>query len=238
MKTKITLLALTLFAFCPSARGSDQKAPLNKLTASYYHFSSGKNGVDANLRHTFKTSTAWIGAYRESSGFDQVRLGYEYDYHHEWLTVVPSALAATHGFLGGSVYAEAGRRLFGIAGAGRTNLRPYWNLSFDPNDYAQAGLGYRDAAGNTISVYAIHDDRLKTGQTNTHVYVRRFFPHDWRVTLDIFREQGHGDGGIFVKDWAKSADVDWHRWFIRVAVDPHVNYTADRQLRIASGLRF
>jgi hypothetical protein len=128
--------------------------------------------------------------------------------------------------------------VFGIAGAGRTNLRPYWNLSFDPNDYVQAGMGYRDASGNTVSVYAIHDDRLKTGQTNTHVYVRRFFPHDWRVTVDIFREQGHGDQGIFVKSWAKSADVDWHRWFIRVAEDPHVNYTADRQLRVATGLRF
>ena len=77
--------------------------PPNKLTVAYYDFSSGKNGFDINLRHTFKTSTAWIGGYRESTGFDQARVGYEYDYHHEWLTVVPSALAATRGFVGASL---------------------------------------------------------------------------------------------------------------------------------------
>jgi hypothetical protein len=99
-------------------------------------------------------------------------------------------------------------------------------------------MGYRDAEGNTLSVYAIRDNRLDTGQTNTHIYVRRHFPHEWRVTADIFREQGHGDGGIVVKAWAKSVDVDWRRWFVRVASDPHVNYTADRQFRIAAGLRF
>jgi hypothetical protein len=35
-----------------------------------------------------------------------------------------------------------------------------------------------------------------------------------------------------------SVDVDWRRWFLRVAEDPHVNYTPDRQLRVATGLRF
>ncbi len=60
--------------------------PPNKLTFSYYDFSSGKEGVDINLRHTFKSSTAWIGGYRENSGFDQARVGYQYDYHHNWLT--------------------------------------------------------------------------------------------------------------------------------------------------------
>jgi hypothetical protein len=210
----------------------------NKLTVSYYHFSSGRDGADVNLRHTFKTSTAWVGAYHESEGFNQVRVGYEYDYRHEWLTLAPSALGATHGFLGGSLYSEAGRRIFAIGGAGRTNLRPYWNLSFDPNDYIQLGAGYRDAAGNTISVYSIHDDRLHTGQTNTHIYFRRYLPHEWRLTFDVFREQGHGDGHLMVKAWAESADVDYRRWFTRLAWDPHVNYTADRQFRVAAGLRF
>jgi len=126
---------------------------LNKLTFSYYNFSSGKQGADINVRHTFKSSTAWIGGYRETAGFGQARLGYEYDYHHDWLTFVPSAQAATRGFLGASVYGEAGRRFFGIGGFGRTNLRPYWNLGFDPNDYVEFGAGYRDSDGNTISTY-------------------------------------------------------------------------------------
>jgi hypothetical protein len=211
---------------------------LNKLTLSYYDFSSEKEGVDINLRHTFKSSTAWIGAYGESGGFDQVRVGYEYDYRRDWLTFVPSAQAATHGFLGVSLYSEAGRRLFGIVGMGRTNLRPYWNLGFDPNDYVQLGAGYRDDAGNTMSVYAIRDNRLETGQTNTHVVFRRYLPGDWRLTADLVREHGNGDDGLVVRAWAISGDVDWRRWFVRVAWDPHVNYTPDRQVRVATGLRF
>jgi hypothetical protein len=130
----ICCLLITAFVYAADDPGSPPGPPLNKLTIAYYHFSSGKGGVDVNLRHTFKTSTAWIGNYTEGTGFDQGRIGYEYDYHHNWLTFIPSAQAATHGFLGASFYSEAGRPLFAIAGLGRTNLRPYWNLGFDPND--------------------------------------------------------------------------------------------------------
>jgi hypothetical protein len=210
----------------------------NKLTFAFYDFSSGKTGVDLNVRHTFQSSTAWIGGYRQSDRFDQVRLGYEYDYHRGWLTLVPSAQAASHGFLGATIYGEAGRPCYGIGGAGRTNLHTYWNLGFDPNDYVQFGGGCRDHSGNSVSVAAIHDNRLDTGQTNTHILVRRYLPGDWRVTIDVVRESGRDGADLVVRAWAVSADVDWRRWFIRVAEDPHVNYTADRQLRVAAGLRF
>jgi hypothetical protein len=235
-------LLLASLSICQTALATDDApkpaTPSNKLTVAYYDFSSGKNGVDINLRHTFKTSTAWIGGYRESSGFDQARVGYEYDYHREWLTLVPSAQAATRGFVGASLYAETGGRLFAIGGMGVTNLHPYWNLGFDPNDYIQAGAGYRSEAGNSVLVYAIHDDRLGTGQTNTHIFFRRYLPREWRLTLDLINEHGHGDDGLVVHDWATSVDVDWRRWFARVAHDPHVNYTPDRQWRVAAGLRF
>jgi hypothetical protein len=218
---------------------SPQPAPTpNKLTLAYYDFSSGRTGVDINLRHTFSTSTAWVGFYREDDGFDQARAGYEYDYHGHGITFVPSAQVASHGFFGATVYGEVGTRVFAIAGAGRTNLEPYWNLGFDPNDYVQFGGGYRDRAGNAVSVYSIHDIRLDTGQTNTHLYFRRYVSADWRLTLDVVRERGTGDDDIEVRSWAASLDVDWRRWFVRVAEDPHVNYTADRQLRVAGGLRF
>jgi hypothetical protein len=221
-----------------AAPAKSSTPPSNKLTLAYYDFSSGKTGVDVNVRHTFQSSTAWIGGYRESDRFDQVRLGYEYDYHRGWLTLVPSAQAASHGFLGATLYGEAGRRCYGIGGAGRTNLHTYWNLGFDPNDYVQFGAGCRDHAGNTVSVSAIHDNRLDTGQTNTHIVARRYLPGAWRLTFDAVRESGRGDGDEVVRSWALSADVDWRRWFVRVAEDPHVNYTADRQLRVAAGLRF
>jgi hypothetical protein len=212
--------------------------PATKLTLAYYDFSSGKTGIDLNVRHSFQSSTAWIGGYRESDRFNQLRLGYEYDYHRGWLTLVPSAQTASHGFLGATLYGEAGRLCYGIGGAGRTNLHTYWNLGFDPNDYVQFGAGCRDHAGNSVSVAAIHDNRLDTGQTNTHLSVRRYLPGDWRITIDVVRESGRGDADLVVKAWAVSADVDWRRWFVRVADDPHVNYTADRQLRIAAGWRF
>jgi len=217
--------------------GSSPPPPSNKLTLAYYDFSSGTLGYDVNLRHTFSSSTAWVGVYHEDDGFDQVRAGYEYDYHHNWLTLVPSGQAATHKFLGGTIYAEAGRRVYAIVGAGRTNLNPYWNLGFDPNDYVQFGSGYRDEAGNVISAFAIHDNRLGTGQTNTHLYFRRYL-QQWRFTLDVVHEQGTGEGDIEVHAWSTSLDVDWRRWFVRVADDPHVNYTADRQFRLAGGVRF
>jgi hypothetical protein len=210
----------------------------NKLTLAYYDFSSHATGFDINLRHTFSTSTAWIGAYREDTGFNQVRVGYEYDYHRDWLTLVPSVLAATRGFLGASIYAEMGRPFFAIAGSGRTNLRPYWNLGFDPNDYIQFGAGYRDHAGNTMLIYAIRDNRLDTGQTNTHLYFRRYLPDDWRVTVDVVREHGLGDNDLVVRGWATSVDVDWRRWFVRIALDPNVNYRPVRQVRVATGVRF
>ncbi len=225
-------------AISRNAVAQQPEPPSNKVTLAYYHFSSGTLGVDANFRHTFSSSTAWIGVYHEDDGFDQVRLGYEYDYHSRWLTLVPSVQAATHDFVGGTIYSEVGARLFGIGGFGRTNLQPYWNLGFDPNDYIQAGGGYRDASGNMIEAYAIHDDRLGTGQTNTHVTFRRYLPDTWRLTLDVVNERGRGENGIDVKSWAVSVDANWHRWFVRVAEDPHVNYTADHQVRIAGGWRF
>src|SRR5438034_7340893 len=143
-------LAVILIACLPSgiAAAADDPAkpapPLNKLTVSYYDFSSGKKGVDVNLRHTFKSSTAWIGGYRESGGFDQACIGYEYDYHHDWLTFVPSAQAATRGFLGASVYSEVGRSLLGTAGLGRTTLHPYGSLDFASPDHRQVGAGSPD----------------------------------------------------------------------------------------------
>ena len=130
LRVALILIFLSIYNAALAADDAPKpEPPPNKLTVAYYDFSPGKNGFDINLRHTFKTSTAWIGGYRESTGFDQARVGYEYDYHHEWLTLVPSALAATRGFVGASLYAEMGGRWFGIGGMGVTNLRPYWNLA-------------------------------------------------------------------------------------------------------------
>ena len=233
------ILGAATCALAGDEDGSQPKAPpSNKLTLAWYDFSSGTTGVDVNLRHSFKSMTGWLGSYHEDDGFDQARVGYEYDYHSTWVTLVPSVQAATHNFFGGTVYAEVGPRFFAIGGWGRTNLHPYWNLGFDPNDYAQFGAGHRDHMGNAISVYAIHDIRLGTGQTNTHFTFRRYLPDEWRLTVDAVNERGRGDEGVEIRSWSASVDVDWRQWFVRVAEDPHVNYTPDRQIRVAGGVRF
>jgi hypothetical protein len=215
-----------------------EPSPKNKLTFSYYAFSSQRAGVDVNLRHSFKSSTAWIAGYHENTGFDQERAGFEYDYQGSWLKLVPSVQVATHGFLGATVYSEMGHSFYAIAGAGRTNLRPYWNLGFDPNDYVQAGAGFHGKGDSVVAVYAIHDVRLDTGQTNTHFYYRQPLPHEWRLTFDVVNEHGNGDGGLVVHSWAPSVAIDWRRWFAKIAEDPHVNYTADHQVRVGVGIRF
>jgi len=222
----------------PAEPMSEPAAWSNKLTLSYYYFSSGNKGVDLNLRHSFESSTGWIGAYRETDGFDQLRTGWEYDLRREWFTIIPSVQAATHGFLAASIYSEAGQGIYAIMGLGRTNLQPYWNPGFDPNDYVQYGVGYRDRTGNTASVFAIRDNRLGTGQTNTHVFLRRYLPDDWRLSLDVVRKRGYGDDGLAVNAWSATFGADWQRWFVRMGVDPYVNYTPERQVRVAGGLRF
>jgi hypothetical protein len=229
---------LTTAPLLAADEGTSQPEPKNKLTVAYYDFSSGLQGYDVNIRHTFATSTAWVGAYHESDRFDQARAGYEYDYQRGWLTFVPSVQAATHGFVGATVYSEVGTRFYGIGGAGRTNLHPYWNLGFDPNDYLQVGGGYRTNHGGNFSIYTIRDVRLDTGQTNTHFYARQKLPSGWRLTVDVLREHGTGDEGITLDGWATTIDVTWRRWFVRAAEDPHVNYTPDRQFRLSTGVRF
>ena len=87
-------------------------------------------------------------------------------------------------------------------------------------------------------VFAIHDARLNTGQTNTHFYYRRYLRAKWRVTLDVVREHANGNAGPAVRNWATPMDVEWRRWFVRVAEDPHVNYTPVRQTRVATGFKF
>src|SRR5437867_11018057 len=103
VKTKIALVTITLTLVCIPTKGIAEPPAeaLNKLTFSYYHFSSGKDGADINLRHTFKSSTAWIGGYHESQGFNQFGLGFDYDYRNDWLTLLRWRSGLSIGFLGG-----------------------------------------------------------------------------------------------------------------------------------------
>ena len=53
-------------------------------------------------------------------------------------------------------------------GAGRTNLRNYANLNFDPNDAWMLSGGYRWADNYSLALQVVPDNRLNPDQQNTH----------------------------------------------------------------------
>jgi hypothetical protein len=231
----LTLLA-AICAYGALAVAQDEPKPTSKLTIGAYRNTAAADALDVNLRHDFDSSTGWIADYRDT-GFDQVRAGWQYNWSGDARTFVPSLQLATHGFAGASLYAEIGTRWFAILGFGRTNRKPYYNLNFDPNDSVQLGFGYRDEAGNAVSLYSIRDDRLGTAQTDTHLVWRHLLRTTQVLTVDLMRKTGLGDDGP-VKAWAATATYEWKSWFIRLAADPHANFASGRQTRLSAGLWF
>jgi hypothetical protein len=218
---------------------TDREALAYKLTPTYYSTTHTAPAWDFNLRANLGASTAWVGYYRRAEEFQQLRLGYERTLELPYARVVPSFQYATRGFLGGSLTAEIGGDYFLLAGLGRTNLRDYFNLNFDPNDSILIGLGTRAWKSTTLSAFQIRDDRLGTGQRVTHV-VARFKPDDrTRWTLDAFHKEGRStDSDAWVRGTGVSVTYDFDRYFWRVAADPHVNFTSNHMIRAAIGMRF
>jgi hypothetical protein len=206
-----------------------------KVTIGEYQ-TSGDSSMDMNVRYSRSDWTAWLGYY-SSSDIREGRTGIEYDFRKDWLYVVPSAQAATKGFLGGTVYAEVGRRIYAIAGLSRTNLKPYVNLTFDPNDSWQAGAGMHFNDIVTIGLFTIWDNRLGTGQQITHAFVRRRLGELQRLTLDTSYKSGRGDDLMYVSGVAVSVEYDMHRWFVKIAGDQHANFGPDTMYRFGGGLR-
>ncbi len=130
------------------ARGSERVDW--ELTYTQHRAESERDGIDLNLRGTRDASVFWFGHYRRGNEFQQTRIGLEQSLSFDWGKVLLSGQAATHGFLGFASQAEigpSGVRL--LAGFGRTNLKPYYNLNFDPNanfsghDMFRLGFGVR-----------------------------------------------------------------------------------------------
>ena len=156
-----------------------------KLTVGEYAVED-ESDLDVNVRYTVGDWSGWLG-YFDSREIGQLRLGLEYDLREHWLYTVPSVQLASHGFVGGSMYSEIGTRLFLIAGASRTNLKPYFNLTFDPNESWQLGAGTHMGAADTIALYCIWDNRLDTGQQITHATLRHYLAKSRRLTADAHR---------------------------------------------------
>lgn len=137
---RFALLALPCMVQAQS-QAMDAEAWAFKLTPSVYSNRNAPQATDLNLRGNLGPHALWIGQYRQSGFGEQIRTGYEYTASPHWGQLVTSLQVAEGGFAGASLTAQFGHTIYGIAGWGRTNLRPYYNLNFDPNDAITLGLG-------------------------------------------------------------------------------------------------
>lgn len=209
-----------------------------KLSLSAY---STKNvhANDINLRLDQGQQRGWIAYYKEdSSRFEQLRIGYERTDQIAAAVIDSSLQAADHGFFGGSITATIGEPFFGIIGYGRTNLKPYANLNFDPNDAITLGAGYKNDGGFSATIFLVRDNRVMPGQQNLHLLLRLPLQAKQRLTLDLFNKSGPADQGQFVNGTGASVTYDWPRFFLRLAYDPKVNFTQENMTRASIGMHF
>jgi hypothetical protein len=211
--------------------------PANKLTIGLHRFSQSGDGLDLNLRNSSTLGTTWIGYFRANGlAVHQLRGGWEVPFGDS-LRVLPSLQLAAGGFAGGSVNLETGQRWYLGAGLGRTNLRPYYNLNFDPNDAWSLAAGYRGSDGVSYGLSTIRDNRQNPDQQHVHAVYRTPIRGVDRFTVDLLYKRGLVDGTRIAKLGA-TVTYDWPRLFVRLAYDPNTNFTADNVLRLSFGTRF
>jgi hypothetical protein len=239
VKRALAIALLVLAA--PFAIAADGDAPPFKFTTGIYHFSGGglpaSDSVDINLRHSSDLGNVWIGWFRwPDQDFTQTRGGWDRTFDFGAIRVQPSVQAASGGFRGGSLYAETGDSWFAGAGIGRTNLRPYVNLNFDPNDAWTVAGGYRWADNHVFTLTLVGDNRQNPDERHFHVQYRVPVAGN-RLLLDLLVKKGLVDG-VMIHRAGFTAGYDWPRFFVRVAWDPKVNFTPQDMLRVQLGTRF
>ncbi len=210
-----------------------------KLTTSLYRTGDGYLGGDINLRAGLGPHVVWAGFYRSETGYEQGRAGYENTLSLPFGKLVSSLQLATRGFAGISETAEIGGDHYVLLGLSRTNLRDYYNLTFDPNDSVLYGVGSHTLIPKTqVYLFSVKDNRLDTGQRVTHL-VLRWQPTDAaRWTLDLTQKSGQGEEDEKVSATGVTLGYDFERYFVRLAYDPKVNFTAQNMGRISLGMRF
>jgi hypothetical protein len=231
-----------VLAIAPAARAAANDASDDtiawKFTTGLYRSSDGNHALDLNLRGTRGPHVAWIGFYRDREGLQQARTGYERHLEAPWLRTVLSAQWASGGFLGGSVTSEVGGDNFVLLGWGRTNLRSYYNLNFDPNDAITVGIGTHAIADTDLALFQVRDDRLHTGQRVTHLTGRHSWAGRQRLTVDLAAKRGLDSDGEFVTGRSWTLTYDRGPYFVRLAHDPHAGFGVPTQTRVSFGGRF
>ena len=209
-----------------------------KLTPSYYSSTDGNSASDINLRGSIGQHTLWVGIYGDKNSYHQERAGYENRMDFGLTRWVLSTQFASGGFIGGSVTTEIGGDTFGIVGIGRTNLRDYYNLNFDPNDAITIGIGTRAIAKTELSFFQVRDDRLDTQQQITH-FVWRYKPSEsQRITIDSSYKSGLISDNKFIKGYGLSITYDYRSYFVRLAKDQYANFNDSDLTRLSFGMRF
>ncbi len=213
-------------------------APLYKLTIGGYHFSQGETAIDANLRRSTNFGTLWLGLYNSQQRDEhQARAGWDYTFDQGAVHLTPSLQYASQGYLAGSINIETGDEWFAGAGFGRTNLRPNWNLNFDPNDSYSLTAGRRTSDGQSLALQWVRDNRENPDQRHLHFIYRAPMPERQRLTVDVLYKQGLVDGAP-IRKWGTTFTYDWPRFFLRLAYDPKVNFTTENMTRVSVGTRF
>lgn len=236
MRTLTALIATSVALSFGVARAEDA-SPDFKFTATGFKFSESGSGVDLNLRHSSDFGNAWIGYFRSPKlDANQWRGGWDHTFG-ESFRVQPSVQIASGGFVGGSINLETGERWFIGAGLGRTNLRPYFNLNFDPNDAWSLAAGYRGENGQSYSASYIRDNRENPDQQHFHLTSRTPLAGKERLTLDLLYKRGLVEGK-HINKVGGTFTYDWPRYFVRLAFDPNTNFTTDNVWRLSVGTRF
>ena len=233
---RLLLLASAAWA-CAAAVVAAEPLP-HKLTLGDYRYSDGSSGRDVNMRWRYGDTSSWIAAYRDPVFGQQARAGADTSLALGGsASLQPSLQIASRGFIGGSINLQVGDPWYALIGWGRTNLKPYFNLNFDPNDAITAGVGWRGEHGRAAALTVIADDRLHTGQKDWHLAGHWPVAPDLRLTLDLLRKTGEGDGGP-VRGWGLTTTLDFPSWFVRLARDPKQNFSTLDATRLSVGLRF
>jgi hypothetical protein len=231
------ILAASLASLATCAIAEDSAEPAFKLTAGWYDYSDSTQGVDLNLRHTSEIGNVWLGYFRyPDQDVNQWRTGWDRTFG-SIVRVMPSLQWASGGFVGGSLQAETGSPWFAGAGLGRTNLRPYYNLNFDPNDAWSLTAGHRGEDGQIVTLLMVRDNREHPDQRHFHAVYRAPQPEGRRLTLDALYKVGLVDD-VKIQRFGFTATCDWPRFFVRVAYDPRTNFTPVDAWRVSAGTRF
>ena len=210
----------------------------SKLTFSTY-FTRGNQAFDLNLRHQLGPFTVWIAGFYDPQTNKLIRTGIQYDYRKAWFHFVPTIEVATTRAVSGSLSFELGSgKTIALAGYSRTNLKPFFDLFWDPGDSVQLGIGHKLSSYDRIQAYTIFDVRLHTGQQNTHVLWRRKLNANNGITFDGIFKSGHEDSGQYIRSVSLGVYYDRPHWFWKLYYDPHVNFASHTMVRTGIGLKF